>query len=675
MVKLLKSIVRIAYVALALVYFAACSNSSSGSSATTTSFGDIQVVFTATVTDDSGSTIPLKNVLLNVANVLVNTTAMASTSATNWRTIPLPDQAPAGSPPGAFQMDLNSVAGLPVVYNTTQILTGNYQTLQIQLDPSPGAIVPLCAGASLEGCILYPIQLNSAALVIQINAPVQTSSPTTVVVNLNFDITDAPTSTGGPYVVDLTASQVTSPVPGVGTVLATVKGNSTVTGGTVQTLTAFVAGTDTFVTSIPIGPNNTFMLTLPASEAGTLYDLVVAGNNSTYSALRIPPLMPNTPSIQTFSVQANQTVGAIAGQVVDACTGLGIEGATVELLVAPANQNTITLMSCFSPTTIGECIVAISTMSDVTGQYPELNALNNPTGSFAEIPSLPFPKGTPTPPIGPYIISVSAPGYDTLLAQGTSNASTTQDAGICIVNGTKGSCNFPLTSVFISGTVTLDAAPAPGQDVSVIVFGETSGTTNLVAMSDPILFTSSTPTKQSYTMRVPSNNELDFFAEATDTYQGAADPYTGHTIDVGSKIATPPTPCATAGATLNFSLSCAGHGSVTGNLVGANNLTSVVLSKNGVQLMTGNAIAPVPSASPTPWSYAICAPGDSYTITRYQPTPTASGTPVPTPISSASIAIPLASPTSSGCPTTCLKVDGSCPGNCASTNQDLGNSQ
>jgi hypothetical protein len=393
--------------------------------------------------------------------------------------------------------------------------------------------------------------------------------------------------------------------------------------------------------------------------------------------MRLPPLSPGDSGPFPFIVKTGEASGAITGTISDICTGAPIEGATVQLLVDPGQADG----ACTNPAQ-GGCVTVASTQTDQSGEYPGFNSKGVPIGSFGSIPILPSKDR--------YAIEVSAPGYDTLYTQGNATAASKHSGNCGVSGGPAENCDFSLTFGQVTGGVSLTALPPPGQTVSVQVFAEDSGTSTLVAMLPaPIIFTSVTPQTQSFTMNVPSiataTGGLDFYAQASDLYQGAATPNTGHTIVVQQGFTAPPTlspslstcPNPTPTTLPAFeAMDCVGHGSVAGTFATSNNLTSAVLMKNRVQLMTSPAgpEATVTQGTTAP-SYAICAPGDTYQVQAYQvtnPLGAPSSTPTPEPIGSpTTVIVPMAAPTSSGCPTTCTTAGSSCPGICAGTIQSL----
>jgi hypothetical protein len=106
----------------------------------------------------------------------------------------------------------------------------------------------------------------------------------------------------------------------------------------------------------------------------------------------------------------------------------------------------------------------------------------------------------------------------------------------------------------------------------------------------------------------------------------------GHTIAVLSGLATA-SRCGTAAPNPILSMQCAGHGSIMGSTATFDDGTSMVLSKNGVQLMSTGV---GPKGGTVPGQFSLCAPADPapYQLQRFEANPPAAqpspvGTPVP----------------------------------------------
>jgi len=638
---------------------------------------DIEIALTGTISFGDGvAPQRFRNVLLNITNILLNTKQNALASDKNWMPVGVPSPAPAGSPPGAYQLDLNNVTTAPVVYNTTIVQDGKYNTLQLQFDTgAPGSIVPICTGGQLEGCAPYPIQFQSPpqSLLLALNPPLQVNSTAhaNIMLKLALTLVSAPSTTGGAYTVNLAPTLVSpTPIEAIvnGTTNATSSTGTTKKKGNQLNATAEIAGTNTVVASLTV-TEGSFVLGLPAAaDIGALYDVVISGGDVAFGALRLPAIFPNATINPTIDVASGQTTAAIAGTISDACTSSPIAGATVQILVPPSNSTNV---NC--TITPAQCISVLSATTDSAGNYPLPSQIKNG--------SIPF-QNIPVPPNGidtPYTLEISATGYDTLFKTGIPTALVNNVGGNCGTKGSAEPCNFSLTSGQIAGEVSLTGAPPPGQTVSVEVIAEDSRTSNLVAMlPQPLVFTNPTST-QPFDLIVPSGPAtLDLYAVATDTFKGAADPYTGHTILVqpgvrgfnGIPSCTPITPAIKP---FIQAMDCVGHGSIAGTFIAPTSGTTAVLSKNGVQLFTAGVGPTLDLDGNTAPTYAFCAPPDTYDLQAFavtNPTPSVTPivTPTPLPIGTPTpVTVPAPVSTATNCPTTCTNTMGTCPGNCAGT--------
>lgn len=657
----------------------------------------IQAEFITSLTSNVPGLTPasLQNFFINVTNIRIIPLPTGSKSATpsetsgKWIVIPVPTSTATGSvSPGDVAVDVLAGRGQMQVFNTARVKSGTFRTGEVVLDTAlPGFIVPLCPPAAppsdVEGCVRYPIQLNNPTNSLQFPLPPLTTEQHQTVqlpILLAATITKAPAGPGQPYQIDLAVSDATD---SIGPYTGTVKG--TVTDASLKTITqtghakvnAALAGTNTIVASSDILKGN-YTLFLPvAAGVGTLYDFYVAQGTTTIASQRGidttgDPLLPNSTATVTFQVKGSQKLGGFNGILTDACTTLPISGATVQILQAPANNSSVDCMEF--PT---ECVSVASATTDSGGNYPI------PGNSFNPAPFQQVPIGTPSPIV--YTLQMSAPGYDTLFAQGTASAEGSGSgiaAGHCTASafptGTatpaNGSCSFPLTTSYIQGNVALGAAQPPGTKTVVQVVAENTGTSQLVSALTTPLTIPGGATNLGFTLNVPTHafndpataQNFDFIAVAQDLYQGAPDPFPGHTVLVGSsKFTAPATACATATPGLfGAQMECVGHGSISGTASNADGATAIELLKDGVAL----TLAPVTLASPAATSsapYNFCAPpDDTYSVAKVEliketPTPT----PSPTPVGAMSTASPINSP----CPSTCFSGAGTCPGVCNPT--------
>jgi hypothetical protein len=195
----------------------------------------------------------------------------------------------------------------------------------------------------------------------------------------------------------------------------------------------------------------------------------------------------------------------------------------------------------------------------------------------------------------------------------------------------------------------------------------------------PVTVTSSNPGTVLFPkLNVPTSGTFDLFTTTIDLYQGVVDPYQGHTIAVLPGVMGPAS-CSNVAVKFDQTIDCIGHGSITGQVANPNLGTSVVLSKDGVQLTNNIVENQAPNMSPTN-NYSFCIPADTYDVQRFQlPLPEPNVPPLAMPTASAvpgdvvTVTIPPA-PLAGGpnptptpaikCPTTCSNPDGSCPGVC-----------
>ena len=619
--------------------------------------------------------------LINVAGVRINTIANADPSAPGWVSISVPSSAGSGNAqtPGDLQIDLLQSQTEATFFNIGGAPPGTYQTVQILVDPTnPGTIVPACqaAGSGQEGCTNYPIQLDDqiSPVIFTLANPITVNKNQTAPLLIDFApfITGQPGVTGGTYTVALNASEVNA-----GSFLAPVSGNITIKGTPTGihvspfTVNAELSGTHTIIESAPVGKGFFYTLELPASPSGTSYDLYLSGGGTSYGAVRNLTVMPGQLISGKDITVIGSAIGEVKGEVADACTGLGIAGATLEIL-APAPDSPLPLPRpappasfCADPANFTQCVVVAKTSTDQSGLYPLPGTVQHP-GDFTQV-------GVNQADLA---LRISASGYSTLLSNIFVRTMGGLDcsAGSTSINATN--CSFSLTTGYLNGTVNLSTDPPPGNSVLVEVFAETSGTNQLVsALPAPLMF-GNMQTSLPFKLNLPitgAGPNYDLFAVAIDPYLGATDPFPGHDIPVLAGITGPPAACQPATTVAAFpAMSCVGHGSITGTVTNPDLNTTVELEKSGVQIL-GTAPGLFASNSPSNTAYSLCVPPDSYTLQRFEAVPVSSGTATATPIAVGTpqplaVASPMA--TSSPCPSTCSNTDSSvepCPGECTST--------
>jgi hypothetical protein len=258
--------------------------------------------------------------------------------------------------------------------------------------------------------------------------------------------------------------------------------------------------------------------------------------------------------------------------------------------------------------------VLASANTDDTGTYP-MPPSNFVTQSFNSIPN------------GQYTMVVSDAGYDTV----ASNISVS--GGAACSAGTGGLCNFALGRSQINGLVTISPPVSSPRALNVLVTAEDHGTHHIenVALTTVPIGSNAAP----FTMSVPDNSSvasLDLYATVSDYFNGLPEKSSGHTIAVLSGLATA-SRCGTAATQPILSMQCAGHGSIMGSTAPFDDGTTVVLSKNGVQLMSTGV---GPRNGTIPGQFSLCAPADPlpYQLQRFEANPPAAqpspvGTPVP----------------------------------------------
>ncbi len=637
-----------------------------------------------------------QNVLLNVQAVRINSKNSPSPTGGGWQRIPTPPGIGGQNQNAELQIDLNASQNIPQLFNTAGVKPNKYHTAELLLDPnSPGILIPNCpqSPGGGEGCIRYPIALNNSNVIL-----VNDSSSTglvapgknqlgVLILQVQVMVNQAPTTPSGAYKVTITLTtvppnSVQAIVTGAVTVNASGTAGST---GKVRSLrvTAEAIGTNTAIANsrVKTGPGcpapapGCYTLALPVAGGlngsvngfGTLYDLAVSGGGNTYAAERLLPLYPGqSPTSINFTVTGPEMLGSITGKVTDICTGNPIVGATLQLLIPPDSNGSADCL-----TNPEQCVSVATASTNNAGGFPLPGTLLIPP-EFGNIPIL--AKGAT------YAMQITAPGYDNLVVLAKPSPQNKSNGGSCSIDGgtTFSKCNLTLNTGTISGTIPI-VPPISGQTTLVQVFAEDTGTNNVVgALTMPVTVTSSNPGSVIFPkLNVPTSGTFDLFATTIDLYQGVVDPYQGHTIAVLPGV-TGPAACTNVAVAFDQTIDCIGHGSITGQVANPNLGTSVVLSKDDVQLTNSIVENQAPNMSPTN-NYSFCIPADTYGVQRFQlPLPDPNVTPLAMPsplpdgaVTSVTIApAPLAggpNPTPTPaikCPTTCSNPDGTCPGVC-----------
>jgi hypothetical protein len=572
-----------------------------------------------------------------------------------------------------IQIDLNAIQNIAEIFNAQAIPAKTYRQLELVLDAAtPGNVVPVCAGAtSGEGCISYRAKFPVVTPTPITPMSIRTSFPgngldlsksqnivTPVVIQIDPGLQAGPTTFNQTVTINptITIPSTTPPLPGLATLLGTITTTASAgfSGTRPQAITAELAGTNNIVEKIllPKSCNGkktcNFTMYLPAVDAtvgGTNYDLFASAINTTYSVRSNVNVAAETTTDLTgtpFTVATQKTI-SLSGKVTDACADLGVQAATLNLLVAePVASPSPTPDCTLNPPT--GCVVVATASSDEVGNFPlPGNGLNKAPFNLVPPPDA-ATKAT-------YELVTTAAGFDRTL-----QTVTAKSGSLKCSTSVKGACNFTMNHGQVTGNVSL-AGGGTGP-LTIAVMAEDSGTNNIENLALVNIPTGATTAP--FTMNVPDadniglNNvkiaNLDLFAAAQDLFNGAPQTDTGHTIAVDSVVPAPPAPmgtpvaCATPVVAPDLNgITCVGHGSVSGIVTGPKSGDTVVLSLGGVDLQTVPVIPPV---APAAGNYAICAPADpaAYTLQHVNSAGTTIGSPtsvtmvppvlVPTPVPS-----------------------------------------
>ena len=280
-----------------------------------------------------------------------------------------PNPAGAGTGPSELQVDLNHIQTVPQLFNSQLVPATTYHAIELVLDGSnAGTVVPTCLenpSSLLEGCIASQISLVNPSQFLTASSNEGISVPlnglATLVININ-PVTSRvqafpgrPGFSGGLYQFSPCISIPSTPNP-LGLVTGAAFGASKVA--------AELSGTGQVVETTTIGGGQ-YQLPLPASPNGTLYDLVASGPGFAYAfAHNVLVRRGKVQTVQLDAAPAGQI--ALTGKVTDACSGMSLQGATVEV-VAPAAGST---SDCTQVPTPSDCVVLASANTDDTGTYP-----------------------------------------------------------------------------------------------------------------------------------------------------------------------------------------------------------------------------------------------------------------------------------------------------------------
>ncbi len=626
--------------------------------------GTVVVAFTSTASPSS----PLfQSMLLNVIGVRLNpATGAVSESDKRWQQIPAPGGAVGLPTPGQaqteLQIDLGSTQDLAQVLNAAKLPAKAYSHIELVLDPqNPGDFVPLCGNAQPrgEGCIVYQAKLLNTNIPIQVQGAVSftITKNTTIPLVLNIDpgIAGVPTDSAGSVIIDPVITEVPNQTfSGVvgNPQMALVSGTVKKPGGK-QVVRAQLTGTSQVVASVATQTDGAYALNLPATAAGTTYDLVTFGNGREFAVKSAVTVFPGQNTILNFTPAVHGQI-EIGGKVFDACTGAGLEGATLEMLLPDPAITPAPDCTASAPATPAGCVVVATAQSTAGGTYPAPSTTVKAIPQFKQIPT-----GID------YTIKVSSSGYN------DGNIALLNSGGTlrCSQSGFKNAaCNINLEHGEIDAVVSLGAANT-GPPLNAMVVAEQSGTNDLVGMA-----TATIPTGAAESAPVPvfvpdttatvnPIATIDFFASVQDSFGTATsatpEKATGHTIAVAAAVPgsgkCPLQANVTPASIVLAGAGCVGHGSVEGTVGTVDSNTVVVLATHGVQVMqTG-----VPTGTMTPGEFSFCAPADlsaAYTLGHFERQPDGSLTPV------SSVATTLAGPTTIAAP--CSGICGNTAGSC-----------
>ncbi|MGH8013260.1 MAG: hypothetical protein ACREQ4_12240 [Candidatus Binataceae bacterium] len=641
------------------------SGGSSSSASTSSSASNIGTVELAIVAS-SGQ--PFQDITLNVVAVRLNPSSDLSLSDSDkhWQNISVPP-ANGSLASGASTMIIGSNAGTSVsksaqggqvmqtldftqlqgmaqLFNAGAVKPQTYNQVELLLNPgNPGSITPICgANPAAEGCVPYPLILAQGTSSIRatipsgLNVVKRSVVPLVLEVNLNL-----PSPVVAPFTITPAIAVVPNGSGSSNPELAGVNGKITTSGSAgasgknLQMVNAVLSDTGQFVAGVVVGKDGSYYLGLPAAASGTSYDLYTSSSGRAFSINSAQVLTAGESPTVDFKPVAHGTQ-ALKGTIADACTGLAIQGATLELLASPDTAS----LACDTYPTPAGCVVVATASTNVDGTYP----LPKITGTGIAFNSIPTNLS--------YALRITASGYDPTAAsvtfkKGQFSCSIISPTGsiATLTSKTKGQCIVSLDRAQLTGTVSL-AAPNAGPNLGVIVTAEDQGTNHLENIGPVTIpsgasaasFSLLVPTSTYLAANNPGAPGLDLFASVKDLFPGTLESNTGHSITV-----VPATPSAancqtaTAAATLG-PMACVGHGSFNGTVTSFDSGTTVVMSKGNVQLVT----TPVGSTnSANPGGFGLCAPADTYTLTHFE-----NGLPVP----GASVTDMLTPPISIGAP-------------------------
>jgi hypothetical protein len=634
--------------------------------------GTVQVAFTSTATPANSIQL-FQSMVLNVIGVRVNpTSGTVSEADKKWQLIP-----PIGGTSGKVKkgqgrielaVDLASTQNLAQVLNSIKIPAQTYHHIELVLDPqNPGNFVPLCGTVQPrgEGCISYPATLLNPNVPIQVQGTVSfdvvQNATAPMVLSIDPGIAGVPTGSADSVSINPVITLIPNETFSGGTgnpQMALVSGKVK-SPGSKETIVAQVPQTSQVVAKVATLSDGSYALNLPAAVAGTPYDIFAVGTGRSIELKSNTTVFQGQELSGTDFTPISRGSVQVSGTIFDACTGLALQGATVNLLLPD---------SAVSPTpdcttaTLGQgCVVVAAATTAADGTYILRSTSVSTTGTpeFLQIPN-----GTP------YTIRVADTGYNT----GNIALNVVSGGLKCNKSGFKNSaCDIHLEHGEIDAAVSLGAVNT-GPALNAMVVAEESGTNTMVGLATATIPTGASqsvptsvfvPDDSSTTDPVAS---LDFFASVQDSFgtpgTGSPQKASGHAIATAAAVAgaakCPDQNSLTPASIVLDGATCVGNASVEGTVATPDSGTVVVLASNGVQLMQTT----VPTGTGTPGEFNFCAPASTaagYTAQHFELQPDGSLAP------GASVPVTMAAPATIAAPcsgicgntgTTCLLCTG-----------------
>ena len=351
-----------------------------------------------------------------------------------------------------MQVDLNHIQTVPQLFNSQLVPATTYHAIELVLDGSnAGTVVPTCLenpSSLLEGCIASQISLSNPSQFLTTLSTEGISVPlnglATMVININpvtlpAQFPGRPGFSGGLY--QFSASISISPTPP-----STPNPLGLVTGAAfgASKVAAELSSTGQVVETTTIGGGNT-SCRCPRVRTEHSNHRVELGPGFAYAfAHNVLVRRGKVQTVQLDAAPAGQI--ALTGKVTDACSGMSLQGATVEV-VAPAAGST---SDCTQVPTPLDCVVLASANTDDTGTYP-MPPSNFVLQSFSRVPN------------GKYTMVVTDAGYDTVAS------SMSVNGGAACSLGTGGLCNFAMGRLTIEGLVTISPPVPSPRALNVLV--------------------------------------------------------------------------------------------------------------------------------------------------------------------------------------------------------------